>query len=774
MAKKDNKPLINSRVRKMSKNIQSNIDNLYTSTFFNDPKGNKDLDALSSSINSSIDKIISNNISSTGIPNISKLYSRVYSSSKNKNLMGSMEDLFNDDGLMSNVMESYMKNKYLKDFDNEIDTVCKYMPKLEEALNAKKDNVLSADQFTKDFINITNDTNTSDLEIFSDRISDLKENYDLLNFFDTVYDRAAKYGEAFVYAVPYKKAMAKLLANKGNTMVNSQVNTEQGMIITEGAQPFVMEGCQDAINEIYGDRKENLNINIELNMSNVIDSAVRSYQLAENRLKSINESAVNALDTDNGIGNSNKFTKTIDDELSFEKMVDDKKNGLSDDTAAEGLVNSSRKIERKLKVPGCVLKMLDRSHVVPIYIEDICLGYYYFEFAEYDDSFTMTSSSVSDPLASLKMNNVNTTNETDYSERNQMLRYVSGQISQFIDTRFINSNQDLRKEIYMMLKHSDIFNTPSNDKFRVTFIPPEDMIHVYFKMDPHTHRGISDLEKALFPAKIYSTLYISNAIATMTRGVDRRVYYVKQTVDTNIASLLLNTINQIKKSNFGIRQVENINHVLNIIGKFNDFVIPKSASNESPVDFEIMPGQDIRPPSELMEILENMAINSTDIPVELINSLQSVDYASRLTMSNSKFLKAVYNRQGKFQKFMSRIISIIYNSEYNTQSRLSVTLPPPMFLNLNNTNQLISNTKEYVNSIWEEDTSDVEDETVKNIYKRKLLQYHLGSYINVAKHQELFKEAEQEAKAKQKEVSGDNMDSSEPSGGGDSSGGFGF
>ena len=80
------------------------------------------------------------------------------------------------------------------------------------------------------------------------------------------------------------------------------------------------------------------------------------------------------------------------------------------------------------------------------------------------------------------------------------------------------------------------------------------MHHVYFKLDPKTHRGISDLHKSLVPAKMWVSLSTTSAIGTMTRGYDRRVYYVRQNVDTNISQTLLYTINQITKANFGTRE----------------------------------------------------------------------------------------------------------------------------------------------------------------------------------------------------------------------------
>lgn len=33
----------------------------------------------------------------------------------------------------------------------------------------------------------------------------------------------------------------------------------------------------------------------------------------------------------------------------------------------------------KIKIPGCVVKVLDHEMVKPLYIDNICLGYFYIE-----------------------------------------------------------------------------------------------------------------------------------------------------------------------------------------------------------------------------------------------------------------------------------------------------------------------------------------------------------------------------------------------------------
>ena len=116
-----------------------------------------------------------------------------------------------------------------------------------------------------------------------------------------------------------------------------------------------------------------------------------------------------------------------------------------------------------------------------------------------------------DPTMSLKGSNsiLSTNSMTDQaSKQNGIIRYLSNQISQFIDANFVNSNQDLRDEIYMILKHNDNNNISRLNKMKVTFIPPDDMEHVYFKMHDETHRGISDLQKHYFATYILQCILL--------------------------------------------------------------------------------------------------------------------------------------------------------------------------------------------------------------------------------------------------------------------------
>lgn len=764
MAKKDEKKRSStSIINRLSNTIQNSLDNLYSKTYYSQASNKQDLESIKNKLDSSIDNIVSVNMDNTGRGTMSTLYSRIQqqgSSIKPGNKEGgqSLESLINDSQVIEAGLMGFINDTTtVFDYDNKIDTILKYMPRLQEALDTRKDNVLSADHFSKDFINVTSSSITNDSETYNEHIKFIKETYKFQDLTDEIYDQASKYGEAFVYVVPYKKAVARLLKQKNNT--RAELDIKEHTIITESGNIEMDKLPKEITPEMFEQAGLN-NIQLEC-YTGAINSVVENIMRFEKASRSLNEMSLNYEGADfseetieesaNNIRDvvKGRFQKTIKDDLSFEGF---------DDRGQEGLVDKAKKKskdDKYINVPGTIVKILERKHVIPIYIENYCFGYYYIEVdgpynpvGDYDK--------MQDPTMSLKGSNsiLSTNSMLDQStKQNNIIRYIANQISNFIDAKFINANQDLRNEIYTILKFNYDNNSSRMNKVRVTFIPPDDMEHVYFKMNEDTHRGISDLDKAMFPATLYCANYITHAIWNMTRAQDKRVYYVNQTVDTNISKTLLNTINQIKKGNFGVRQIENINHILNITGMFNDYIIPRGPSGNSPIDFEVMQGQSVEYQTEFMTMLEEMSVNSTDVPMEMIQMRNSVDYSSQLTMSSSKFLRKVYNRQSKFQMNLTRIFNKIYNNEFDDNIQTSVILPPPMFLNITNTNQMMTNVNEYSQSVAQLILDPDEEEPVKNEVIREINKFNLGSYLNIPELEDIAHKAKQRIAAESNEKS---------------------
>lgn len=776
--------MANNPLKNLIDTVSGNIQDLRSSTYMTSSDERKQMSKLRSDIFKSVESINNRTMETTGLNSISTMYSRLIKTMKDPTLPSDFKNIFQNESLMNSLSMTYMENRPIYEYDKEIDLVCKYMPKLQEALDTKKDHILSPDHFSKEFLKIIKDSDLSiddnEKSIFNKDIKVLKNKYSLEEFIEESYDKVSKYGEDFVYHIPYDTAINRLLQNKAkyqNRFNSNLIGTINANIQESGnlniSYDILNESASNNNIKIQDYDKDNplkLNLKVEISQDPYLESLISDSRYVNTNIKKLEkrsliyESSVDLQNTLNDGINGKAGDKYIGVKQAgklrpFDKTLDDKI--MIDDTAEDGLydVNKQNTTDSNLKLKGCILKSVPRHHVIPIYIDDICMGYYYFEFQENDDYESMTN--VNNMFGSKTAEIVNS--DKNAKIQDNLLRSIASAMSEKLDSIFIKNNQDLTKEIYSILKYNDLYNLDhAETRMKVVYISPEDMTHCYFKKDPITHRGISDLAKALIPAKLWVCMNLTYIIGNMTRGQDKRVYYVKQTVDTNISQTLLTTIDQIKRSNFGIRQIENINNILNIIGRFNDYVIPVSQSGDSPVQFEVMQGQDIQPPTEIMDRLEESAINSTDVPLEVINARMSMDFATHYTMSNTRFLRKVIKRQSICEetRMYSGILTRVYNLEYKKTDVLRLVLPMPLFLDVSNTSQILQNVTDLCNNISEAFLDPNEDENVKNIFTKKIKMEYLSTYINIDKMEEYLTESRLESQVKKEEQKLNNNDDS--------------
>lgn len=747
----------NGGAGKYIEDINQKMDDLYQTTYMATPRNKRDAKNISQDIEDTIKRIIQRNPSSN-VSSLTSMYSRLKlkKEQNDKATVETIADFFNNQNLTNGLLQDYMQNRWIKELDDEIDIICNYMPRLEDALDILKYATLTSDNYSKDFLNVTTMNFNKDEEaVFANKFEALKKKYHLVEKISDYYDKTSKYGEQFVYRVPYSREIKTLLTRKEtstkkvwnmdhvDSIMNHQhevtILSENGNITTEPI--FESSGTQ-----IPNEYKNDLgNINVIIDNRGFLESAIQEHvDLLDNVPKHMSNSLHEQFHS--SVSESSKLDKTIEDDLEIP-------DSIIDDTARDGLITSKKNnisdVE-KIKVPGCIIRPLKRENLILIYVEDICLGYYYFEFKGVGQGFDGFSTKLSsrtnlagDPNCAIHKKTIE--DKEDYASK--LLNYIAGYLAEKIDSSFVNKNEDLQDEIYAVLKHNDLFNDVSTiETIKVTFIPAEDVTHFVFKKDPITHRGISDLMRGLIPAKLACCLMLTDAIGNMTRGYDRRVYYVKQNIETNISQTLLNVISQIKKSNFGLRQIESMNNILNIIGRFNDYVIPVGQNGESPIQFEIMQGQQIETNTELLDRLLDLAIGGI-VPRELIDTMRGIDFSSQITSTNIQFIRKIYNRQTILEEQLSEFFTCLYNYEYDTQIQITCKLPAPIFLQMNNINQILQTNVEYAESIsqleFEQDQSD-EGNTKRAIFKKNLVRHNLASYIKINEIDQIKKKSELE------------------------------
>ena len=748
-------PINSRRIDNKIDLLNQKMDSLYKDIYISRIDDRQNLDNIINGLDSALDRLQGgSDISISGMSELVRRIDKKQSSNVDQ-LIDSVSNLFTDNTLIGILASNDSIHKYLAAENYTYDLICKYLPKLKLALEIKRDNVLCSDNFSKDFVNPQSSKSAKEeAQKFAINTKKLERKYEFSDFLDKTYMNVSKYGEDFIYIVPYQVAFKRLIKRGNQRALTGNIYAGNLNILGESYgysnRPYevVSEGyilsrefkeyldvVSEADSTLVGDfiknnKVDGAGVNLYFNDTGMIQSSVNEYCTLHEATQMNKFKSLSSIYESTAVKEDGNLEKKY-------KNVNDKNDGLTN--AANGiyadglllpdeLARDPEKIDKNFT--GAVVERIPRENIIPVYMGDICFGYYHLEFGK-DPTACGFCGGHHNGMPGISNGNLYA-KETDERQEELMLRFISAKISAAIDTHFINANKDLKEEIYAILHYNEQFDINRTNNIGVTFIPAEDIVHCYFEMDEYTHRGISDLKDSIVPAMLYILLYLTDIIGKITRSTDKRVYYVKQNVEQNVARTMMNVVKQIKKGNLGMRQIESMNNILNIVGKYNDFIIPQGPSGDPPVQFEIMPGQDIQTPTEIMDKMEESAINPI-MPFEFLNSVMQQDFATRFTMSNTRFLKTIFTRQHKTEMFATKMYTKIYNFEFDEHyQEIEIVLPPPTYLVISNNAQLIDNVEQMADKITLT-YLDLEPDEVKAEFKKNYVRDALSTYIDYDK-----------------------------------------
>lgn len=382
------------------------------------------------------------------------------------------------------------------------------------------------------------------------------------------------------------------------------------------------------------------------------------------------------------------------------------------DVFTEDKKNDNR---NKIHKRGSVIRTLKRENVIPIYINDTCLGYYYIDFSGVEEQ-----------------NKPITYRDFRYNKAdNDITIDLAKKIASNINLKFINTNHMYTNDIYNILKYVD---DVERKNIHISYISPNNMIHWYFSKNKN-NRGVSDLEKSIIPAKAYLLLSNSYKYGIITRSHDKRVYYVRQSKsDVNTSQLIQNVIDNIKRTNNGLNFFNNMSSIAGFSGLFNDIIAPVNESNESAVQFDTIPGQNINVDMDFLQEQEKQAIESMEMPYDYVKSSNEVDYATRLNHQHGKFIKHCMKRQAILEPYMSKFISLAYKYEFNIDLDIQVKLTPPVTFKNNITTGIIDSHNVLASTLadiyTDIDPEDQHSEIKLRLWKKNFINKNISAYLS--------------------------------------------
>jgi hypothetical protein len=143
-----------------------------------------------------------------------------------------------------------------------------------------------------------------------------------------------------------------------------------------------------------------------------------------------------------------------------------------------------------------------------------------------------------------------------------------------------------------------------------------------------------------------------------------------------------------------------------------------------------------------MNMLEEMAVNLTGVSLEMVNSRYQEQTATHITMSNSRFLIKIFDRQRRYADYLSEIFTKVYQCEYGVEDELEVTLPAPVMLNFTNTSQILGVANELIqNIVLMKMGAEQTNEMLKNEFISGLMKHFFKSFLPVEAINQIYEDA---------------------------------
>ena len=150
-SKKEETKITSRKINNKLDLLDQKLDSLYKDIYITRPDNKRNLNDILDKLDDAIDRIQDNEVSISGMSELLRRLDKSETTNSDK-LINTVGELFNDQNLLSTVFSNSDINKYISAQNYQYDMICKYLPKLMDALEIKRDNVLCSDNFSKNYI----------------------------------------------------------------------------------------------------------------------------------------------------------------------------------------------------------------------------------------------------------------------------------------------------------------------------------------------------------------------------------------------------------------------------------------------------------------------------------------------------------------------------------------------------------------------------------------------------------------------------------------------
>lgn len=701
----------------MADKIRNNIIDQLT-TDIADTVGNtpeNELDSIQKSFNTTLDSALATFNSSTfdddGFLKKMRDYDFGNNDPRDKDMMNNV---------LNNVRTDYVNVQAMNQSElllrRDIYNICQQMPEMFDVIRIVRDSIIECNVSSGEVSRTFKFLNHEDNETLNTQVVDIENRHNtLMNIKNTIIPNLLKHGETYIHVVPYAKLFAELEA------IHDQRYNPDSAVKSQRPSQF----HESIPANVYSSFSERVSLNTENNLQAMIESAASSYftksnakveyeinHMGESTSKKIAENDVVKSDITKLLGNidvyngsslmfaengeaglreilrsANVHITKHGNTSHFMEAMGGSNYGVVNKGLMAGVDQDGIDYSSYNDIKGCYVRYLDSLRLIPIRMDRKIIGYYYV-------STTMdlqTNPAQPNGIVDLSYQN--------YTRDRNMVETLSNLIIKSFDKKVLEKNIKLKSEIAEIIMAHKF----SEGRLSFIYIPENEIVRIAIDEDENGV-GHSIIEPSLFPARMYLMLTLYNMLYTLNNNTTR-VHYVKSSgLDKNYANTVQRTMRKFQSRRISIDDIYSYSGVLNKIGGMGEMVLPAGRGDVKAIETDTIQAVENPINLDFLEVQRRQAISGSGVPnLMIINSIDEVDFAKTLEMSNARYLSRVsslkidsnngvtrfYQLLLKYDTDMEDDIIQSFSFQFNEVKQSDINITADMIQNFNSLVELV-------------------------------------------------------------------------------------
>lgn len=418
------------------------------------------------------------------------------------------------------------------------------------------------------------------------------------------------------------------------------------------------------------------------------------------------------------------------------KLLEEAAGSGSIDTDGAFDPNKAQRAQNFSDIDGTFLKWIDYKYMVPIEVLGQRVGYYHIVTTPKNKSGAgkRKTTKSGDFGGILSSGSMSLFNQLDVSEKRKeeaiqnIVNIISDAILDQFSAKFVRKNAAFKK----MIADCIVANGLVDNDYMIQFIPIDNVIEFKCNEDENGN-GESILSDALFPAHLLLSIVICKLLNYINKGGNKTIAHISGgKVNKSLTNQVNRVLRDLQAGNVVFTDLLSSTAVFSKITRDQNISMPKDASGNKLVEFEVQEGQDINLNTEYEAMLDRWCMIALGIPPSYMDYQNDVNIAKKIVSDNVKVAGRVASLQSDLEAPTTELYKyIIMDSSMDDGLKAQIIgsfqfkLPRPKILsNQNNSEALgtvMGNADNIVSTVYGDDSTDEDTTRLKAIMKEMIV-----------------------------------------------------